>query len=392
MLDHNAVFNLKQKRLNQIIGEVKNRLYEKKTKQIISYNLQKAIDDIDFLQDRIPPLRIQLNEITKELEALEIKNAEAKSSMSILIEERKVYEAEYSRQSNIDIEIKEKSLKLPKLKAEILNTKETIKNFNEILNNLDLNHKNMLQKREDILNKNKNVEQRIKILLKEIPIMIETRDLLMGILPKNVKPENFEEVLGHFKVYIELHTSEMKKEIQHVTSQINELKTSLDREYQTEQSFISQRLELEKKIRDLNIDESIDKASLISEIKNLEDKNKIIDKNIPQIKIEIEKNKSEIKAVEEKIRNSQDRQNELNKKINELELLKNEMNSDELSAEIQRLNTNIKEYNISSDINQKMLEMINNIKNGLSSINKDLNESVTEYAKNLNEIEKKIIA
>ncbi|MBF0396277.1 MAG: hypothetical protein HQK78_05865 [Desulfobacterales bacterium] len=391
MLDHNAVFNLKEQRLNQIIGEVKNRLYEKKTKQIISYNTQKALDNIDFLQDRISPLRFQLNEINKELKDLESKYTESESSMAILVEEKKVYEAEYIRQSNIDAEIKEKSLKLPKLKSDIINTQETIKKFNNILNTLDLNYTKALHKREELLKKNEDIKNRIDSLLQEIPIITQTRDLLMGILPKNINPEDFESVLGDFKICIELHTSEMNKEIQNVTSKINELKISLDKEYQTERTFISERMELEKKIRVLNIDESIDKTTLSSEIKNLEGASQIIDEKFSQIKLEINKHKSDIEAIEEKIRDGKDRQNELNKKINELELLKKGMNSFELLAEIQKLNANIKEYNISSDINRKMLEVINNINNGLSSINEGLKEAVTEYAKNLEEIERKLV-
>jgi DNA repair exonuclease SbcCD ATPase subunit len=206
--------DLKEEWLQDLVEKVAHQLNVKKEMEILSCEIPKERNEIEYLRGRTGAARRRLDETENAIKEMQLRMAEPKRKLTRLEKERQLAVERYDRLKEIERDIEGKLSKLPKIKAEIRKLSDEVRKSSGRLRSLQSSYDEALQRKERLGQECESFKTKLTKLEEEIPVMRNTRDILRGKQPEHFDADTFETIKGDVEMIVESYVSEVEGEIE----------------------------------------------------------------------------------------------------------------------------------------------------------------------------------
>jgi chromosome segregation ATPase len=379
--------------LQDLVEKVAHQLNVKKEMEILSCEIPKERNEIEYLRGRTGAARKRLDETENAIKEMQLRMAEPKGKLTHLEEERQLAVEQYDRLKEIQKDIEGKLSKLPKIKAEIRKFSDEVQKSSGRLQSLQSSYDEALQRKERLGQECESFKAKVTKLEEEIPVMKNTRDILRGKQPEHFDADTFETIKGDVEMTVESYVSEVEGEIEGIKKETSSLNARLDAKQEEEGALLSKKGHLQETIEGLrtHIGEDKNRETLMTEFAKLERQRNEIAREAEQKKKEVNRIESALKSVDDRLGRERQIESDSNKRRSYLISRKGEMgNLESVADEIQRLKDEIQRLNMDSEVKRTLHETIKRLNEEVDPTRRQLHSTFEEYKRVFGEFEREI--
>jgi chromosome segregation ATPase len=283
-------------RLYAVLEKVEAVLAERRIRQTLLSELVNAQNDIEFLENKIVAANNGLQRQTPEVETLQDSIKIASLDISCLIKEREEAEARYFRLKTSEKDFRVKKALLPKLIEEISQLGTRIGKLEKECKSQDTRFEQVASQKMKFQTEIDSLKQKVESLTAELPLIKNTKDILLGLMPSDFDKESYVALQGDFEKNLNNYTNDIVQEIDRITNRVSDVKSLLEKEKSLHVTLLAEQAELEKKYYSFlaDTDGETDKSTVMAALNQLESRknNLIVDSDrivnfIDRIKLEI---------------------------------------------------------------------------------------------------------
>jgi chromosome segregation ATPase len=385
--------DLKEEWLQDLVEKVAHQLNVKKEMEILSCEIPKERNEIEYLRGRTGAARRRLDETENAIKEMQLRMAEPKRKLTRLEKERQLAVERYDRLKEIERDIEGKLSKLPKIKAEIRKLSDEVRKSSGRLRSLQSSYDEALQRKERLGQECESFKTKLTKLEEEIPVMRNTRDILRGKQPEHFDADTFETIKGDVEMIVESYVSEVEGEIEGIKKETSSLNARLDAKQGEEGALLSKKGHLQETIEELrtHIGEDKNRETLIAELAKLEGQKNEHAREEEQKRKEVNRIESALKSVDDRLGRERQIESDSKKRHSYLISRKKEMgNLKNVADEIQRLKDEIQRVNMDSEVNRTLHETIKRLNGDIDPTRRQLHSTLEEYKRVFGEFEGEI--
>lgn len=391
----NASAHLRDKRLQNLLDKVTSHLYATKEKQLFEAEIRKTIREIEYIKDKITVARKQLQKTVAANKEFEPRLQEAARKLSRLQKDRETAETEYAKLKAIEEDMEGKRATLPGIRNKIVHLREDVRKSSLRFEELQLRHREALAEKEHLVKKTGALKTKLSRSENEIPLMRNTRDIFAGVMPEGFDADTYHAIQdqGDLEKTIANYVDKVNEQIETLKKEASELSTQIDEKRSLQRSLVSKKEHLQKKIEDLTADVGgeVNKSKIVNELNRLQEEKKRFARESNRMMKELNRLDVKIKSLDDELEQGEKLERDLMKKYTYLASRKQEMDEfDNIDAEIERLQNEIQNHNTGSNINDKLIEITNDIKQDVGLMNRKLQFAIEEYNKQFSGFDKTV--
>ena len=381
-----AAADLKDKRLRDFLDTAGFHLHALKKKQILEAEIRRTAREIEYIEDKIAVAGKQLQETVEANEEIEPRLQGAERKLSRFQKERGAAESEYETLKAIEEDVKGKRAILPGIKKQIAHLRGDVSKLSARFKALHPTYQESLVKKENLEKETGGLKTRSSGLENEIPVMRNTKDILVGLMPEGFDPDTFHAIQDHGEIEkaINGYVAEVNKQIERLEKETSELDTQLDGKRTQAKPLLSKKEHLEGKVKDLTADVGgeVEKATIVDEIDRLRAEKERFAAESERMMKEMNRLDSSTKSLDHELEQGKKLERDLMERYTYLISRKQEMSEfDNIEAEIERIQNEVQKHDRGSNVNDRLIEITNEIKQDVGLINGKLRSVIKEHDK-----------
>ncbi len=382
MKDATGTPDLKAEWLQDLVENVVHQLNVKKEMEILSSQIPKERNEIEYLRSRNAAARKRLDETENAIKEMQLRMAEPKRKLTRFEKERQLAVEQYNSLTEIVRDIEGKLSHLPKIKSEIRKLAEDVRKSSINLRSLQSSHHEALQRKERLGQECESFKAKLTKLEEEIPVMRNTKDILRGKRPEHFDADTFQTIQGDVEMIFKSYAGEVEGEIERIKNEMFSLNERLDAKQGEEVALLSKKGHLQETIEGLraHIGEDKNRETLMTELAKLEGQRNELAGEVEQKKQEISRMESATKSVDDRLRREGEIDFDSKKRHSYLISRKQVMgNLENVADEVQRLKNEIERLNMDSEVNRTLHETIKKLNEDVDPTRKQLRSTLKEY-------------
>jgi chromosome segregation ATPase len=371
-------------RLYAILEKVDAVLAERRTRQTLVSELLKAQYDIDFLENKIGMVKSNLQRETPELVMLKDSSEKAELTLSHIIKERETAEAKYFRLKIYEKDFNAKTALLPKINEEIFNVSGRVGKLKSECKSQDIYFQEVVFKKEKFQREIIELNQKIETLTVKMPIMKNTKNIILGMMPSGFDEESYETLQGNFEKNLKNYIAEINHEIKTIDQRVADLKELLENEKSLQITLLAEKADLNDKYNSIlaDIGGEIEKAKVTTALNQLGVQKSNLIADSERLTNAIDRIKSEIVALDEKLEYEKTVKTELMQRYTYLISIKQELDGiDDIDAQIQFQKEKILNITAEVDALNRRIDFINKVNQELNAITDKLQFTYEDHNK-----------
>jgi chromosome segregation ATPase len=374
----------KDKRLHSFLDTAGSHLNASRKKQIFAAEIRKTRREIQYIEDKVAIARTQVRKITEASKENEVRLRGAEKELSRIRKEMESAESEYETLRAIEKNLENKRKILPGTKRRIAHVREDISKLSARFEELQSTHRERLVVKEDLEKEMGRLKTRLTRLENEIPVMRNTRDILVGLMPEVFDSDSFRVIQdqGEIENAINDYVTEVKERIEILQKDTSELSTQIDQRHSEQKPFLSRKEHLEGKVKDLaeEVGGEVEKATIEDEVNRLQDEKGRLVAESEQMTKETNRLDTSIKSLDDELEQGKQLDRDLMERYTYLTSRKQEMDEfDDIDAEIERLQKEMQKCDRGSNVNDKLIEITDYIKQEVGFMNGKLRSALEDY-------------
>jgi chromosome segregation ATPase len=381
---YSATGALKDKRLSNFLDTAGAHLHASKNEQILVAEIRKATIEIQYIEDKVAIGRARLQKTTKAIEETEIRLREAEKELSRIRKERAAAEGEHEKLQATEREIHSNGAILADMKKQIAHVRGVVRRLSARFKALQSTHRNGQVKKETLEKEVGTIGIRSSALEKGLPVMRNTRDLLVGILPEGFDVDTIDELDNQDEIEkaINDYIAEVNEHMERLEKERSGLNRQIDEKDMQQRVFLSRKDDLEGKVKGLTaeVGGEAEVETVIDEVERLRDEKERLGAECEAMMKEGDQLESNIKILDDELEAGKKLERELTERNACLTSRKQEMDQfDDMEAEIKRLQKEMQKCERDSSVNDMLTEIIGDIKEYVGLINGKLRYAVKDY-------------
>jgi len=376
-------------RLYTILEKVDAVLAERRTRKTLLSELLKAQYDIEFLENKIGMVQGNLQRETPELVILKESSEKAAITFSRLVKERETAEAKYFRVKIYEKDFNAKIAILPKINEETFRLSGRVGKLKSERKAQDTNFHKVVSKKEKFRTEIIELNQKIETLIEKMPIMKNTKDIILGLMPSDFDKDSYETLQGNFEKTLKNYIDEINSEINTINQRVSDLKELQENEKSLQIVLLAENADLDDKYNSIlsDIGGETDKSKVLATLNQLKSQKDNLITDSERLTNAIDRIKSEIVGLDENLAHEKTVKAELMQQDTYLTSLKLELDGiDDINAQIQfqkekslNLTAEAETLNRKIDLVSKINQELDAITDELQIIYKDHNKQWLEY-------------
>jgi len=378
---NNRIKEFRNKEVLNYADKLSSFLSAKKKKAILEADILRNNREIEYINYRIEEVQKHLDEKKSAISEIEPRIAEFRDRLTQIQRERQPIEDKYNRLLDIQKNLEKKQADIKEKRSKITHLTMDIHKATEELKKLEDRDQQALAKKKEIEQEINSHKLRLSRLEEEIEVMTTTRDMLSGKMPESINIEEFPSLQGD-EANIEEYVAEVRQVMRKIENEIPTLKAQIDESHILEESLSSKKAGLQRRVEDLESSMTTreDKESLITEIDSLSEQR---ERYTHEIDINMKKIKNIAPVLMDR-ENSLKREREIKidykERLKYLTKRKQETNAFEnIEIEMERLKNKIQRFNVDTEANKNFLDIINEVKEHVESMNMTLETAIKDY-------------
>jgi len=378
---NNRIKEFRNKEVLNYADKLSSFLSAKKKKAILEADILRNNREIEYINYRIEEVQKHLDEKKSAISEIEPRIAEFRDRLTQIQRERQPIEDKYNRLLDIQKNLEKKQADIKEKRSKITHLTMDIHKATEELKKLEDRDQQALAKKKEIEQEINSHKLRLSRLEEEIEVMTTTRDMLSGKMPESINIEEFPSLQGD-EANIEEYVAEVRQVMRKIENEIPTLKAQIDESHILEESLSSKKAGLQRRVEDLESSMTTreDKESLITEIDSLSEQR---ERYTHEIDINMKKIKNIAPVLMDR-ENSLKREREIKidykERLKYLTKRKQETNAFEnIEIEMERLKNKIQRFNVDTEANKNFLDIINDVKEHVESMNMTLETAIKDY-------------
>jgi len=390
-----ATSKLKEEKLQDVLEKVESYLQERKHKQLLEYEIRHMTLDFEYSKDTIPVARKSLSKTIEDISEIEPRFITQQQNLSRLQQEVERLEKEYAFVQERLEDLENKRLILPDLKAQVESMQEAVRMSSDILKPLQSRYQEVLLNKETLAKATEGLKAKLSQVNNEIPVMKNTRDILLGCIPEGFDPEVYHSIQEKEEIEksITSYVSEVKGEIEKIKREMSEYTAQLEVKDKKKERLVSKNEQLQQKYNSLvaEVGDDSEKPIIEEEVNRLEGEKQRVAGEADQMTKEVSRLEAEMKTINEAVErekktkaDSMERYTYLSSKRQEIEKF------DNLEAAIEKLKKETEKHITDSKVNNRVLGVSSDITQDVDSLNGRLQSAIEYYNKQIEECDRTI--
>jgi DNA repair exonuclease SbcCD ATPase subunit len=362
-------------RLYTILEKVDAVLAERRTRQTLVSELLKAQYDIEFLENKIGMAKSNLQRETPELVILKESSEKAALTFSRLVKERETAEAKYFRVKIYEKDFNAKIALLPKINEETFRLGGRVGKLKSECKAQDTNFQKVVSQKEKFQTEIIELNQRIETLIDKMPIMKNTKDIILGLMPSDFDKDSYEILQGNFEKNLKNYMDEINSEIKTIDQRVSDLKELQENENSLQLTLLAENADLDAKYNSIlsDIGGETDKSKVLAALNQLKSQKDSLITDSGRLTNAIDRIKSEIVGLDENLAHEKTVKAELMQQDTYLTSLKQELDGiDDMDAQIQFQKEKNLNLAAEADTLNRKIDLVSKINQELDAITDEL--------------------
>jgi hypothetical protein len=362
-------------RLYTILEKVDAVLAERRTQQTLVSELLKAQYDIEFLENKIGMAKSNLQRETPELVILKESSEKTAITFSRLVKERETAEAKYFRVKIYEKDFSAKIALLPKINEETFRLSGRVEKLKSECKAQDNNFQNVVSQKEKFRTEIIELNQKIETLIEKMPIMKNTKDIILGLMPPDFDKDSYETLQGNFEKNLKNYIDEINSEINTINQRVSDLKELQENEKSLQIMLLAENADLDDKYNSIlsDIGGETDKSKVLATLNQLKSQKDNLITDSERLTNAIDRIKSEIVGLDENMAHEKTAKTELMQQHIYLTSLKHELDGiDDIDAQIQLQKEKSLNLAAEADTLNRRIDLISKINQELDVITDEL--------------------
>lgn len=390
-----ATSNFEDKRLQDTLGKVEAYLQDRKQRQLLEFEIRHMTLEVEYSKDKIPLASKSLSQTIEAIDEIEHRFIDQQQKLSHLQKEREKLEQEYTAFKTKLEDLENKRSILPDLKAQIERMQEEVRTSSQTLKEFQSKHQELLRDKENLENKPEALKAKLSLLKNEIPVIKNTRDILMGCMPEGFDPEVYLTIQEQEEIgkSITSYVTEVKGEIKKIREMIPELKVQAAEKNKEKEQLVSKNEHLQQKHKAIiaEVGDDIEKSIIEEEANKLQEEKQRLAGESDRMAKEASRLEAEMKSIDDALEREKKVKTDSMERYTDLSSKKQKMEEfDNLEAEFERLKKESEKHLTDSEVNNTLIGFVNDIKQGVDSINGQLQSAIEHYNKQFGEFSQAI--
>ena len=362
-------------RLYTILEKVDAVLAERRTRKTLLSELLKAQYDIEFLENKIGMVQGNLQRETPELVILKESSEKAAITFSRLVKERETAEAKYFRVKIYEKDFNAKIAILPKINEETFRLSGRVGKLKSECKAQDTNFQKVVSKKEKFRTEIIELNQKIETLIEKMPIMKNTKDIILGLMPSDFDKDSYETLQGNFEKNLKNYIDEINSEINTINQRVSDLKELQENEKSLQIVLLAENADLDDKYNSIlsDIGGETDKSKVLATLNQLKSQKDNLITDSERLTNAIDRIKSEIVGLDENLAHEKTVKAELMQQDTYLTSLKLELDGiDDINAQIQFQKEKSLNLTAEADTFNRKIVLVSKINQELDAITDEL--------------------
>ena len=362
-------------RLYTILEKVDAVLAERRTRKTLLSELLKAQYDIEFLENKIGMVQGNLQRETPELVILKESSEKAAITFSRLVKERETAEAKYFRVKIYEKDFNAKIAILPKINEETFRLSGRVGKLKNECKSQDANFQKAVSKKEKFRTEIIELNQKIETLIEKMPIMKNTKDIILGLMPSDFDKDSYETLQGNFEKNLKNYIDEINSEINTINQRVSDLKELQENEKSLQIMLLAENADLDDKYNSIlsDIGGETDKSKVLATLNQLKSQKDNLITDSERLTNAIGSIKSEIVGLDENLAHEKTVKAELMQQDTYLTSLKLELDGiDDIDAQIQFQKEKSLNLTAEADTLNRKIDLVSKINQELDAITDEL--------------------
>jgi chromosome segregation ATPase len=376
--------DFKDQRLHNFLDTAGSHLHASKEKQVFTTEIRKDRREIEYIEDKIAIARTQVRKAREASKETEIRLQEAEKELSRIRKEREAAEGEYETLKAIEKDLESKRAILPGIKRQIVHVREDISKLSATFEELQSTHRARLVEKEGLEKEMGSLKIRLEGLENEIPVMRNTRDILVGVMPEGFDADTFDAIQDQGKIEkaINDYVTEVNEQIEKLEKEASELNAQIGEKHAQQEPLLSRKEHLTGKVKDFTaeVGGEVEKTTIEDEVNRLRDeKGRLVAESEGMTK-ETNRLEASIKRLDDELEQGKQLERDLMERYTYLTSRKQKMDEfDDIDAEIERLQKEMQKCDRDSNANDKLIEITDDIKQDVGFNNDKLRSALKDY-------------
>jgi DNA repair exonuclease SbcCD ATPase subunit len=203
-------------------------------------------------------------------------------------------------------------------------------------------------------------------------------------MPEGFDTDTFHAIQDHGEIEkaINDYVTEVKEQIDKLEKEASGLNTQIDEKHALEKPLLSRKEHLKGKVKDLTaeVGGEVEKATIEDEVNRLRDEKERLVAESERMTKETNGLDTSIKSLDDELEQGKKLEGDLMERYTYLTSRKQEMDEfDDMDAEIERLQKEMQKRDRDSNVNDKLIEITDDIKQDVGSINGKLQSALKDY-------------
>ncbi|MBF0100834.1 MAG: hypothetical protein HQK77_08005 [Desulfobacterales bacterium] len=383
-----SITYLDSMQFERIVKDVKQHLKTRQERQLILWDLQKRLQEIEFCKSKMYQLQKQIVQNKEALNIEKPKYDASQSKLNELLRRRIQLKGKVEQQKQWEIYVREQKNLIPDLQKQIASQKQELVQLTQSLKTFQTNHQEALNQHQVLQEYIQHNHDHIKMLETEIPALNSSLNLLKGVLPQGLQQQIASMLQGDFELHLNNYKKDINADIEKINASIVQLKRDYEEKNSACQRLVEQQKTLENRFHELKRktgDAESDKVE--AEIKSLQDQKESLATSMPIAKDVLASNNERIRAMDQEIEKANQQKSTLDKKQDQLEPMWKKIQSiSNMDAEMERIAHEMDEHGVTLAVNQNIIEQARHIYKEFGEVNEQLKQAVKGYVESFRQM------
>ena len=396
MMTHGDIIpDLKDKWLQDLVEKVAHRFNSRKEMEILTYEIGKAAQSTENLNDRLTAAQKRFDNIMSQIHEIPSRIAVRQAKLKRLREDRITAAREYEKLKDQKRELERRLEAMPRLQADINMLLMDVGKLTRRLRSLRSDHSESLKKKEAFESQIKSTRAKIDRTEEEINISKNTKELLLGSKPDQFDADVFEEIQSDVEKNVESFESEMTEQIEKLKVDLSSIQKQLDEKTSDKQGLLKRKEELLDSVKDLKrkIGEDIGKEDLVAIIENLTEQQNTIKLEAKEKQLKTRQEKEALKSTEKRIKQEDLLHHNMSERHSHLIFVSQEMAGIEnVAQKMTSLGIEIQKLQMEAALTHKLGNTVKKLHESTNPIKQELRSALEYYAGLFSDFEREIEA
>jgi chromosome segregation ATPase len=387
----NELTERRKKDLLQLASMTRSYVHAKRLRDMLTSETHALAREIEHFMDMTTALRQRLVEKMAAARPLELKVAQDRNQLRDMQAEKQAAADEAARLKDLELNFQQKLEALMDLKQEIARSRMEAQDTSLRLQASREGCRKALEQQRQMAQGIDEVEQRHLQLELEIPVLQNTRDILVGQTPEGFDPEVFKHLRDDVPRNAESYQGEVSEQTGEIEREISRLKEQVDERNREAQALLSQEQELQNAIEQLArfsvMDEN--RETVIDEIHLAEEQRSRLSGELERKELESCRLESGITEIGERIEQEKQDTQGLLHRLDHLQSRAKDLDGiDDIPLSMRSLERKATRFQLEIKANMDFSEIFSPMKNDTESMNSSLQEVVEDFLRLSDDLER----